>query len=147
MRVVYLTIGYIPDSCTAPKIICGDPVESETEEISVRIEGNKVSSIDTNLTIEVNPIDFFNQKSNLWITLVNNFCPDFINKGIKPNLIAGCWSIFIDEVSDVKGIKKLADEDDCGEFHNIGGSKNGSFYVRLQYEEDGEYYGEKVLGF
>jgi len=53
----------------------------------------------------------------------------------------------MEEISGKKGITKLADEDDGGEFHNRGGCNNGKFYVRYQLEEDDEYFGEKVLSF
>jgi hypothetical protein len=79
--------------------------------------------------------------------VVKNFCSDFVEKELKPNMIGACWAIFIDEISGKKGITKLADEDDGGEFHNRGGCNNGKFYVRYQLEEDDEYFGERVLSF
>jgi hypothetical protein len=145
--IQYLTIGYIPSDCNSERIICGDPDGSGTKESSLKIEGNKITSIDTNQTIEVDPGEFFNEKSKLWKQVVKNFCSDFVEKELKPNMIGACWAIFIDEISGKKGITKLADEDDGGEFHNRGGCNNGKFYVRYQLEEDDEYFGERVLSF
>jgi hypothetical protein len=141
--IQYLTIGYIPSDCNSERIICGDPDGSGTKESSLKIEGNKITSIDTNQTIEVDPGEFFNEKSKLWKQVVKNFCSDFVEKELKPNMIGACWAIFIDEISGKKGITKLADEDDG----NRGGCNNGKFYVRYQLEEDDEYFGERVLSF
>jgi len=145
--IQYLTIGYIPIDCASERIICGDPEGSGTKESSLRVEGNRITSIDTDQTIEVDPSEFFNEKSKLWKQVVKNFCSDFAERELKPNMVGACWAIFMDEISGKKGITKLADEDDGGEFHNRGGCNNGSFYVRYQLEEDDEYFGEKVLGF
>jgi hypothetical protein len=143
----YLTIGYIPNDCNKERIACGDQEESGTKEVSLRVEENKITSIDTDQNIEADPSDFFNEKSKLFKKVVNTFCSEFTERELKPNMIGACWAIFMDEISGKKGIVKLADEDDGGEFHNRGGCNNGTFYVRYQLEEDGEYFGEKVLGF
>jgi len=143
----YLTIGYIPSDCESERIICGDPEESGTQEVSLKIEGNKITSIDTDQKIEVEPSEFFNEKSKLWKQVVKNFCSGFTENELKPNMIGACWAIFMDEISGKKGITKLADKGDGGEFHNRGGCNKGIFYIRYQLEEDGEYYGEKILGF
>ena len=143
----YLTIGYIPGDCESERIICGDPEESGTKEVSLKIEVNKITSIDTDQSIEVKPSEFFNEKSKLWKQVVKNFCSKFTEKELKPNMIGACWAIFMDEISGKKGITKLADEGDGGEFHNRGGCNKDIFYIRYQLEEDGEYYGEKILGF
>ena len=37
------------------------------------------------------------------------------------------------------------EEDDYGEFQNSDGEFNGKYYVRYQFEEDGEYFNEKVV--
>ena len=145
--IQHLTIGYIPNACKSERIICGDPEGSGTKESSLKIEGNRITSIDTDKTIEVDPGEFFNEKCKLWKQVVKNFCSDFVEKELKPNVVGFCWAIFMDEVSGKKGITKLADEDDGGEFHNRGGCNNGKFYVRYQLEEDDEYFGEKVLSF
>jgi len=145
--VHYLTIGYIPNDCNSDRIICGDPEESGTKEVSLKIEDSKITSIETNKTIEVDAAEFFNEKSKLWKQVTKNFCSDFTETELKPNMIGACWAIFMDEISGKKGITRLADEEDGGEFHNRGGCNNGTFYVRYQLEEDGEYFGEKVLGF
>jgi hypothetical protein len=145
--IQYLTIGYIPNDCSSERIICGDPEGSGTKESSLKIEGNRITSIETDQTIEVDPGEFFNEKSKLWKQVVKSFCADFVEKEIKPNMVGSCWAIFMDEVSGKKGITKLSDEDDGGEFHNRGGCNNGKFYVRYQLEEDDEYFGEKVLSF
>ncbi len=145
--VHFLTIGYIPIDCNSELISCGDPDGSGTVEISLKVEGSEITSMDTNQSIHVDPVDFFNEKSKLWKEVVKNFCTSFSEKEIKPNMVGSCWAIFMDEIPGKKGITKLADEDDCGEFHNRGGCNNGKFYVRYQLEEDDEYFGEKVLGF
>jgi len=142
-----LTIGYVPNDCNSNRIVCGDPQESGTKEVSLRIEENRITSIENDQTIEVDPSEFLNEKSKLWKQVTKNFCSDFTEKELKPNMLGACWSIFMDEISGKKGITKLADEEDGGEFHNLGGCINGMFYVRYQLEEDGEYFGEKVLGF
>jgi hypothetical protein len=145
--IQYLTIGYIPNDCKSERIICGDPEGSGTKESSLKIEGNRITSIDTDQTIEVDTSEFFNEKSKLWKQVAKNFCTDFVEKELKPNMIGACWAIFLDEISGKKGVTKLADEDDGGEFHNRGGCNNGKFYLRYQLEEDDEYFGEKVLSF
>jgi hypothetical protein len=143
----YLTIGYVPNDCKSELISCGDPDTSGTIEVSLLIEDCRITSIDTNETIEVDPIDFLNEKSKLWKQVVKNFCSVFTEREIKPNMLGACWAIFMDEISGKKGITKLAGEDDGGEFHNRGSCNCGLFYLRYQLEEDGEYFGEKVLGF
>ena len=145
--VQYLTIGYIPNDCNSERIICGDPEGSGTKESSLIIKENRITSIDTDQTIEVDPGEFFNEKSKLWKQVVKSFCADFVEKELKPNMVGACWAIFMDEISGKKGITKLADENDGGEFHNRGGCNNGKFYVRYQLEEDDEYFGERVLSF
>jgi hypothetical protein len=143
----FLTIGYIPNDCKSDRISCGDPVGSGTIEVSLMIEDSKITSMDTDQSIEVNPIEFLNEKSKLWRDVVNTFCSSFTEKEIKSNMIGACWAIFMDEISGKKGITVIADESDGGEFHNRAGCHNGNFYLRYQLEEDGEYFGEKVLKF
>ena len=145
--VHYLTIGYVPNDCKSELISCGDPLSSGTVEVSLMIEDSKITSMDTEQVIEVNPTDFLNDKSKLWKDVANTFCTNFAEKAIKPNMIGACWMIFMDEIPGKKSITLLADENDGGEFHNRGGCNNGNFYLRYQLEEDGEYYGEKVLKF
>jgi hypothetical protein len=142
-----LTIGYVPNDCKSELISCGDPAGSGTNEITLIIEDNKITCLDTNETIQVDPIDFLNEKSKLWKQIVKNFCSIFKENEIKPNMIGASWAIFMSEISGKKGITKLADENDCGEFHNRGGCNNGKFYIRYQLEEDGDYFGETILGF
>ena len=137
----------IPNNCQSERIVCGDPSESGTQEVSLKIEENKISSLDTAKEIEIDPADFFNEKSKLWKQLVKTFCLDFTERELKPNMVGACWSIFLDEIDGKKGITKLAGEDDGGEFHNRGGCMKGTFYIRYQHEEDDEFYGERVLGF
>lgn len=62
-------------------------------------------------------------------------------------MIGASWAIFMDEISGKKGITKLADENDCGEFQNRGGCNNDKFYIRCQLEEAGDFFGEIVLSF
>ena len=143
----YLTIGYVPNDCKSDRISCGDPAGSGTIEVSLMIEDNKITSMHTNQIIEVDPVDFLNEKSKLWKHVVKSFCSIFTENEIKPNMIGVCWAIFMGEISGKKGITKLADENDCGEFHNRGGCNNGKFYIRYQLEEDGDYFGETILGF
>ena len=143
----FLTIGYVPNDCKSERISCGDPVGSGTTEVLLMIEDSKITSMDTDQSIEVNPIEFLNEKSKLWKGVVKTFCTGFSEKEIKPNMIGACWAIFMDEISSKKGITVLADESDGGEFHNRAGCNNGNFYLRYQLEEDGEYFGEKVLKF
>ena len=143
----FLTIGYIPNDCKSDRISCGDPVGSGTIEVSLMIEDSKITSMDTDQVIEVNPIEFLNEKSKLWKHVANTFCSSFTEKEIKPNMIGACWAIFMDEISGKKGITTIADENDGGEFHNRGGCNNGNFYLRYQLEEDGDHFGEKVLKF
>lgn len=145
--VHYLTIGYIPADCNSELISCGDPDGSGTIEVSLKVEDSEITSMDTNQSIKVDPIDFLNEKSKLWKHVVKDFCSVFSEKEIKPNMVGACWAIFMDEISGKKGITKLADDEDCGEFHNRGGCNRGMFYLRYQLEEDGDYFGERVLGF
>ena len=145
--IQYLTIGYIPNDCKVDVISCGDPSGSGTNEVSLKIEGNEITSIDTLEKLIVDPIDFSNEKSKLWKQLAKTFCSGLSEKELKPIMVGGCWAIFTNESAGKKGITQLADENDGGEFHNRGGSRQGVFYIRYQLEEDGEYYGEQVLGF
>jgi hypothetical protein len=145
--VHYLTIGYIPADCNSELISCGDPDGSGTIEVSLKVEDSEITSMDTNQSIKVDPIDFLNEKSKLWKHVVKDFCSVFSEKEIKPNMVGACWAIFMDEISGKKGITKLADEEDCGEFHNRGGCNKATFYIRYQLEEDGDFFGERVLGF
>lgn len=142
-----LTIGYVPNDCKSEVISCGDPTGSGTIEITLMIENNNITCFETNQTIQVDLIDFSNDKSKLWKQVVKNFCSVFTENEIKPNMIGASWAIFMGEITEKKGITKLADENDCGEFHNRGGCINGKFYIRYQLEEDGDYFGEMVLGF
>lgn len=144
--VHYLTIGYIPKDCDKERIICGDQDESGTTEVTLKIEDKKITDINTDQNIEVDPSVFLNERSKLWKQVVKKFCLGLAESELKPHMIGACWAIFMDEISGKKGITKLADEDDGGEFHNRGGCNNGIFYVRYQLEEDGKYFGEKVLG-
>ena len=65
---------------------------------------------------------------------------------IKPSTLGDCWSIFRDEApAGKRGITQVAWAEDGGEFHNLSHGRNGNFYVRYQFEEDDEYFGEMVL--
>jgi hypothetical protein len=37
-----LTIGYVPNDCNSDRIVCGDPQESGTKEVSLRIEEKRM---------------------------------------------------------------------------------------------------------
>lgn len=143
-----LTIGYVPVDCSSERITCGDCEASGTKEVTLVIQDNKISCVETGASIEVNTAEFFNEKSKLWKQVVKSFCGELSDKELKPNMLGACWGIFLDEISGKKGVTKLADDGDGGEFHNRGGCNRGTFYVRYQLEEDdGNYFGEKVLGF
>ena len=55
--VHFLTIGYIPKDCDKERIICGDQSESGTMEVSLKIEENKITNVDTDQDFEGDPSD------------------------------------------------------------------------------------------
>ena len=147
METHWLTIGYIPKDCPEERIICGDADTSGTHEISLSICGNKITAIETGLEIEVDPSGFFDEKLKLWEKISKTFIEGTYSKIPSLNKLFNSYLIFMDEVEEVKGIYLLADEDDAGEFSNENGRYNDTFYVRYQFEHDGEYFNERVLGF
>lgn len=59
--------------------------------------------------------------------------------------LARCWGLFQDEPLDGPAPRLVAEEDDYGEFRNPDGEFSGKFYVRYQFQEEGEYFNEKVV--
>jgi hypothetical protein len=147
MEIQWVTIGYIPSDCSQSRIICGDADESGTKEITLSICGNKITSIESGVEIEVDVAGFFDENLNLWEKVSKTFCSDVFPKVPDVKKLFKCYLIFVDEIEEEKGIYLLAEEGDAGEFSNANGRYNDTFYVRYQLEDDEEYFNEKVLGF
>lgn len=147
MEIQWLTIGYIPKNCSVERIISGDADASGAQEVSLSICGDKISMIESGLEIQVDPAGFFDKKLKLWDKISKTFFEGALSKIPDPVKLFNCYLIFIDEVEEEDGIYLLAEEEEAGEFNNVKGRYNDTFYVRYQLEDDGEYFNERVLGF
>ena len=56
-----------------------------------------------------------------------------------------CWPYFQDEGDLPDGAAVVCEEDEGGEFINQEYGDGKHWYIRYQFEEEDEYYGETVL--
>lgn len=149
-----LTIGYIPKTNRSERIISGDPEESGTEEVTVIVNDScDIEVLETERVIEASADDLYRADSQPWVELAAEILSFISGTDITltgPDL-AIVWSELMAEplptgaVSESLQLQQVADEDDFGEFKNPDGRYSGNVYVRYQFDEDGEYYGERVL--
>ena len=66
-----LTIGYVPVSCTAETILCGDPETSGTQEVNIIIEDDMVSCTECQFSYDGSHAEWFTPTDKLWTAIVN----------------------------------------------------------------------------
>jgi hypothetical protein len=143
-----LDVGYIPKDCDSEFISCGDPDGSGTKEINLVWFGDEISSTGSTDRVNTASQDVWDPNSQLWNEVVEKFLKDLSSdKKIDPKKVAASWAIFQDEEPQVRGIKIVSEDDEGGEFANDDGEFNGHFYIRYQFQEGDEFYGEKVVVF
>src|ERR1035437_2048087 len=112
-----LTIGYVPVSCTAETILCGDPETSGTQEVNIIIDGDMVSCAECQFSYDGSHAKWFTPTDKLWTAIVNKCVkPVMREKPLTPGALVACWSVFLGHSTAKRGIRTVAEEDDCGSF-------------------------------
>jgi hypothetical protein len=142
-----LTLGFIPPGHAGGTISCGDPDGSGTREITVEIGEDAARNLDADVSIPTADATFFSENCPLWARIASEWGTPLADGGgsLSAGDLARCWGLFQEEPLDGPAPRIVAEEDDCGEFQNASGEASGKFYVRYQFEEDGEYFNEKVV--
>jgi hypothetical protein len=149
-----LTIGYNPRINCAERIIPGDPDESGTEEVTVIVNDScDIEILETGRVIEASADDLHRASSQPWGELAGEVSSFFSSADIELTgaELAIVWSELMMEPLPVGTetmnlqLQQVADEEDGGEFENPDGLYSGNIFVRYQFDEDGECYGERVL--
>lgn len=151
-----LTFGFIPKDWSENQnqdqlISVGDPETSNTREFNIEIVEDDesvmtISGLGLNTTRVVDPDEFWNNKSQLYMDLSKKVEVEFGAK-LKPKLLQQLWALFQDELEDdVDCLVVVAEGDEDGaEFINDGAEYNGCVYARYFSEEDDEICGEKIV--
>jgi hypothetical protein len=142
-----LSIGFIPVGHFGGTVACGDPDSSGTREISVEIGQDAAMNLEAGLSMPTADASFFTEGCPLWARIASEWATPLAEGGasLSGEDLARCWGLFQDEPLDGPAPRLVAGEDDYGEFRNPDGEFSGKFYVRYQFQEEGEYFNEKVV--
>ena len=138
-----LTFGYIPADHPGGVISCGN-AENETTLIITESDILHAERGESKKIVDAN---FFSAHWSMWHDIANDWFTSFggSKSKIDARLIARCWGWFLYEPIDEWEPIVVAEEHDGGEFENHQGHYNNRYYVRYQFDEDGEYFGERVI--
>mgnify|MGYP000108261568 CR=1 FL=1 len=149
-----LTVGFMPKTNRIDRIIAADPEESETQEVTVIVNDScDIEVLETGRVINASAEDLYRADSRPWEDLAGEIL-SFVSSAeiaLTGADLAIVWSELMLEPfpegvdSASFQLQQVAGEEDCGEFANPDGLYSGNVFVRYQFDEDGEYYGEKVL--
>ena len=142
-----LTIGFIPADHGGGTISCGDPDGSGTREILVEIDDDAGKNVDTDQVLSAEKAQFFAEDCPFLGQIASDWATPLADGAgsLSGAALARCWGSFHDEPLPGDLPRQVAEEDDCGEFQNSDGEFNGKFFIRYQFEEDGEYFNEQVV--
>jgi hypothetical protein len=141
-----MVLGYIPDDwdVNLERISVGNPEGSHTIEISFRFTDKGFELPDEIISADQ---DIWNENSQFWKTLaksLKNYFPK-ISTNLNPKTLGCAYQIFTEEGNNYEGLELVANPSDGGEFENDNGKYNGKFYIKYEYEDEGEYFDERIL--
>ena len=142
-----LSIGFIPAGHSGGTVACGDPEGSGTREVTVEIGEDAANNLDAGSSMPTADATFFSEGCPLWSRIASEWATPLADGGgsLSGGDLARCWGQFQDEPLEGPAPRLVAEEDDYGEFQNPDGEFSGKFYVRYQFQEDGQYFNEKVV--
>jgi hypothetical protein len=141
------TIGFIPKGRNIERIICGDPESCGTVEVNLVIENNTISCLELpNMQIpDCSDEELAKKNSAINAAIAEKFLQVFkADKEKIVSVLEAAFTHFLGDGSSGK-IRKVADQDDCGEFANKAAKYDNLYYVRYQYESDDEVVNEEVI--
>lgn len=150
MEKYQVTIGFIPENNTSSLILCGDPEVSGTREVTfiVSDDPSTIEIVEASKTFDVLNSELYTPDSNLWRLVAENIASalEVPPSALTGPMLCSLWSIFMEEEPAIElDVQEVAGEDDGGEFSNSDGIYAGCFFVHYVLNEDGDYYGERVL--
>ena len=141
-----LTIGFIPgDHAGGPQQL--RIRRFRNPEIRVEIDDDSAKNVDTDQVLSAEKAKFFSPDCPFLGQIALDWATPLADGSgsLAGADLARCWGSFHDEPLPGEVPRQVADEDDCGESQNSDGEFNGKFFVRYQFEEDGEYFSEQVV--
>ena len=137
-----LSFGCIPTDHPGGLVSCGTSIK----EITLHITETEVVNVELGESKPIIDADFFSLTWSMWRDIAQDWLSAVGNAAqrIEGAQIARCWGVFLYEpLDDVEPI--VVAEEEAGEFENHQGQYNGRYYVRYQFEEDNEIFGERVV--
>lgn len=141
-----MTFGFIPKDWDTEleRISVGDPAGSQTTEVNFKFSDTHFEFPDTKVLVTDGlwdpESDFWKEITKVLLTLFPG-----VNAKLNPSTLGRAYQIFTEEDDDYTGLILVAGPEDGGEFRNDDGQYNGKFYFKYDYEDDGEYFEERIL--
>ena len=144
-----LIFGFIPENwdLARERISIGDEESSGTKEVSMKILEDEC----LHLKMHKVPVDsgIYKPNSPFWkkvkILLEHEFSD--VKAKISATKLGRAYAIFTEEDDDWTGLEFVVGPVDGGEFRNDDCKYNGCYYFGYVYEENGEYFEERVVVF
>ncbi len=147
MTCVFLDIGFIPDDCESDLISVGDPDNSGTLEVLLKISEEEVKVDDLSFEWDKG---IYESNSKFWKEILkaveNSF--GFKRPELNAKKLGRAYVVLAgenDSDDEWVGFEVVSDESDGGEFSNEDGKFNGKYYVRYQEEFEGDFQRERVI--
>ena len=144
-----LTIGVIPSDCSEDYIMVGDPDSFDGKELTLSLDEDDdsiITCLENKISIETG--NFFDSEDPMYKKIIEEITEPLLNHGsrLTPNKLSDAWAFFMEELEEMPVyIEVVSDEEGGGEFSNSNSAYNGNIYIRYQVEDDGEYFGEKII--
>jgi len=144
-----LSIGLIPENSGADYITAGDAEAFGGVEATVVLddESGELHCLENNCAFPIG--DLWSSIATFTRIEAEILTPVLGDAhGLNDTTLATAWAYFMDEIEVIPdNLIQVADEDSGGEFSNPDGGYDGKAYLRYQLDEEGEYYGERIIVF
>ena len=139
-------VGFIPSNWdTERERVCvGDPNGSGTVEVFFQFCDGKILLPDSSISMDST---IWKPTSMLWKEIAASLQRHLLidSPFLNSTGLGRAYQIFTEEDDDYTGLILVAGPEDGGEFRNDDGKLSGKFYVKYEYEEDGQYFEERIL--
>lgn len=141
-----MTFGFIPKDWDTEleRISVGDPAGSQTTEVNFKFSGAHFEFPNANILVTDG---LWDPESDFWKDIAKVLLTFFpgVNTKLSPSALGRAYQIFSEEDNDYTGLILVAGPEDGGEFRNDDGKFNGKFYFKYDYEDEDEYFEERIL--
>lgn len=141
-----MIFGFIPRDWDTEleRISVGDPAGSQTTEVTFRFSDTHFEFPKCNILVTDG---LWDSESDFWKEIAKVLLTYFpgVTTKVNPSALGRAYQIFTEEDNDYTGLAFVAGPEDGGEFRNNNGKFNGKFYFKYEYEDEGEYFEERIL--